>query len=126
MNRSGRLAAVVLLPVLAACPNPMDGGVCTTEARTAVSVEMRDGRTGAALTGPATLAVREGAFSDSAEIPAGHSTAGVAYERAGVYVVTVKKEGYVDWTRANVAVRRGECHVETVRLEALLEPAPQG
>lgn len=119
-----RLAAVAFLPLLAACPqNPMEDTVCTMEARSAISVEMRDARTGAALTGPATLVVRDGAFVETAEIPAGLTGFGAAYERAGVYVVTIRKAGYRDWTRADVAVKSDECHVQTVVLRAALEPA---
>ncbi|HEX8272952.1 MAG TPA: hypothetical protein VF615_09970 [Longimicrobiaceae bacterium] len=119
-----RLAAVAFVPLLAACPqNPMEDTVCTMEARSAVTVEMRDARTGAALTGPATLTVRDGAFVETAEFPAELSSIGVAHERAGVYVVTVKKAGYRDWTRADVAVRSDECHVQTAVLRAELQPA---
>jgi hypothetical protein len=119
-----RLAAVAFVPLLAACPqNPMEDTVCTMEARSAITVEMRDARTGAALTGPATLTVRDGAFVETAEFPAELSSIGVAHERAGVYVVTVKKAGYRDWTRADVAVRSDECHVQTAVLRAELQPA---
>ncbi len=119
-----RLAAVALFPLLAACPqNPLEDTVCTMEARSAVSVEMRDARSGAVLTGPATLTVRDGAFVETAQIPAGMTGTGVAHERAGVFVVTVSKAGYRDWTRADVSVKRGECHVETAVLRAELEPA---
>lgn len=119
-----RLAAVAFMPLLAACPqNPLEDTVCTMEARSAISVEMRDARTGAALTGPATLTVRDGAFVETTEIPAGLTGFGVAHERAGVYVVTIRKDGYRDWTRADVAVKRDECHVQTVVLRAALEPA---
>jgi hypothetical protein len=119
-----RLALVGFAPLLAACPqNPLEDTACTMEARTAVQVEMRDARTGAALKGPATLTVRDGAFVETAEIPEEFSSMGIAHERAGVYVVTVKKAGYRDWTRADVAVKRGECHVETATLRAELEPA---
>lgn len=125
MNRSlVRLAAVAFVPLLAACPqNPLEDTVCTMEARSAITVEMRDARTGAELTGPATLTVRDGAFVETAEIPAELSSIGVAHERAGVYVVTVKKAGYREWTRANVAVKSDECHVQTAKLRADLEPA---
>lgn len=119
-----RLGLVALAPLLAACPqNPMEDRVCTLEARSAVTVELRDARTGAALTGPATMTVRDGAFVETAEFPAEISTMGVAHERAGVYVVTVKKAGYRDWTRADVAVKSDECHVQTAVLRAELEPA---
>ena len=119
-----RLALVGLAPLLAACPqNPLEDTVCTMEARTAVQVEMRDARTGAALNGPATLTVRDGAFVETVEIPAEFSSMGIAHERAGVYVVTVRKAGYRDWTRADVSVKRDQCHVQTATLRAELEPA---
>ena len=119
-----RIAAVAFMPLLAACPqNPLEDTVCTLEARSAITVEMRDARTGAPLTGPATLTVRDGAFVETAEFPAELSSIGVAHERAGVYVVTVKKAGYRDWTRADVAVKSDECHVRTAVLRADLEPA---
>ncbi len=119
-----RLGLVALVPLLAACPqNPLEDTVCTMEARTAVQVEMRHAQTGAALAGPATLTVRDGAFVETVEIPAEFSSMGIAHERAGVYVVTVRKAGYRDWTRADVSVKRGECHVETANLRADLVPA---
>ena len=119
-----RLAVVGFAPLLAACPqNPLEDTVCTMEARSAVLVEMRDSRTGAALTGPATLTVRDGAFVETAEIPAEFSSMGIAHERAGVYVVTVRKAGYRDWTRADVAVKSDECHVQTAIVRADLVPA---
>jgi hypothetical protein len=123
-NSFVRLALVAFAPLLAACPqNPLEDTVCTMEARSAVTVEMRDSRTGAALSGPATLTVRDGAFTETVQIPAEFTSMGVAHERAGVYVVTVSKPGYRDWTRADVSVKRGECHVETAVLRADLVPA---
>jgi hypothetical protein len=123
-NSFVRLALVAFAPLLAACPqNPLEDTVCTLEARSAVTVEMRDARTGAALTGPATLTVRDGAFTETVEIPAEFTSMGVAHERAGVYVVTLRKAGYRDWTRADVSVKRDECHVQTAVLRADLVPA---
>ena len=123
-NSFVRLALVAFAPLLAACPqNPLEDTVCTLEARSAVTVEMRDARTGAALSGPATLTVRDGAFTETVQIPAEFTSMGVAHERAGVYVVTVSKPGYRDWTRTDVSVKRGECHVETAVLRADLVPA---
>ena len=95
-NSFVRLALVALFPLLAACPqNPLEDTVCTLEARSAVTVE----------------------------IPAEFTSMGVAHERAGVYVVTLRKAGYRDWTRADVSVKRDECHVQTAVLRADLVPA---
>lgn len=123
-----RIQALALLaaavPLLAGCPgNPLEGTVCTMEARSAVQVEMRDARTGAVLTGPATLTVREGSFAETVEIPANFTSMGVAHERSGVYEVTLTKPGYREWRARDVRVEKDECHVKTARLEARLEPA---
>ncbi len=117
-----RLAAA-LLPLLAGCGNPLIGRECTTDVRPAVSVQIRDARTGSLLTGPATAVARDGAFVDSSDIRTGESEARLALERPGVYEVTVRRAGYREWTRTGVRARDGECHVRTVRLVAELEPA---
>jgi hypothetical protein len=111
------------LLALAGCGNLPIGTDCTTDVRPAVAVELRDARTGAALTAPATAVARDGAFVDSAEVRAGESSARLAQERPGVYDVTVRKAGYREWKRTGVRARDGECHVRTVRLDANLEPA---
>jgi hypothetical protein len=123
MRDSGRLAAAALLTLLAACGNPLAGRECTTDVHPAVSVQIRDARTGSLLAGPATAVAREGAFADSSEIRAGESEARLALERPGVYAVTVRKAGYRDWTRTGVRARDGQCHVRTAQLRAELEPA---
>jgi hypothetical protein len=115
--------ASALLPLLAACGNPLFGVDCTTDVKPAVSVEIWDARSGAVLTGPATTVARDGAFADSSEIHTGESEARLALERPGVYEVTVRKAGYREWTRTGVRARDGECHVRTARLRAELEPA---
>lgn len=121
-SRSIPLAAA-LLPLLAACTDLLAGRECTTDVHPAVSVEIRDARTGSLLTGPATAVARDGAFADSSEVRAGESEARLALERPGVYEVTVRKAGYREWTRTGVRARDGECHVRTARLRAELEPA---
>jgi hypothetical protein len=121
--RSRRFPLAALLPLLAACGNPLIGRDCTTDVKPAVSVRIRDARTGAALTGPATAIARDGAFADTAEITADDPWARLALERAGVYEVAVRKAGYREWTRSGVRARDGECHVRTAELVAALEPA---
>lgn len=116
-------AAAAALLALAGCGNLPIGTDCTTDVRPALSVQLRDARTGAALGAPATAVARDGTFADSAEVWAGESSARLAQERPGVYDVTVRKAGYREWARAGVRVRDGECHVRTVVLVAELEPA---
>lgn len=49
-------------------------------------------------------------------------------ERPGTYQVTVTKEGYAEWVSDVFEVRSipGDCHVETVFLDAQLEPLDDG
>jgi hypothetical protein len=115
-------APLALLPLLAACGDPL-GQDCTTDVQPAVAVQIRDARTAAVLTGPATAIAREGAYADTAEIVAGDSWARLALEREGVYDITVRKAGYREWERAGVPAFDGQCHVQTVTVRADLEPA---
>jgi hypothetical protein len=118
-----------LATAAAACGSPTPVA-CTADSRAGVVVELRDARTGApASVAGASLVVREqGVVIDSVGAPAelaGTSAhhLGAAHERAGVYSLTVRKPGYRDWTREDVRVAPGVCHVVTARLVALLERA---
>ena len=46
----------------------------------------------------------------------------LAYEKAGEFTVAVQISGYAPWSRDGVRVTRGDCHVRTVELTALLQP----
>jgi hypothetical protein len=61
------------------------------------------------------LIVRDGDFVDSTSL-----ARGAAYERAGVYDVTVRAPGYREWTRRGVRVREGLCDLKRARLKARL------
>jgi hypothetical protein len=45
-----------------------------------------------------------------------------AYERPGLYDVTVRRAGYIDWVRENVQVNEAVCGLHTVDLTARLVP----
>ena len=117
------VAPLALLPLLAACANPLTGRECTTDVHPAVSVQIHDARSAAVLAGPATAVARDGAFADTAEVEPGDSWARLALERPGTYEVTVRRAGYREWTRTGVRAEDGECHVRTATLRAELEPA---
>lgn len=102
--------------------------VCTTELRPAVMVYVKDSLTTAGVASGASLVVRDGSFKDSVAVPNSRpdlndSVLGAAVERAGTYQVTVSKPGYATWVQSNVQVTRNVCHVNTVKLTALLQPA---
>lgn len=103
-----------------------------------IVVEIRDAVTRGPVLG-AMLVVRsvDGAYADSSGgmPPPGDTLRGPpivylqsAFERPGLYDVTVRAPGYVEWSRKNVRVEGGVgCHVRTANLLALLQkqtPAP--
>jgi hypothetical protein len=68
----------------------------------AISVSVRDARTGSVPVSPVTIRVRDGAYSDSATSTSanmwgGAVVIGVAPERRGVYDVDVTATGYEPW-----------------------------
>lgn len=94
--------------------------ICTAEARAGITVRITDAETGQALTN-AHVTARDGAYLDTVFVDVVESLAALAHERAGVYEVTVEREGYKRWHVEQVEVRAGVCHVLTHRLEAELE-----
>ncbi len=125
------LAAMALgLGTLTACrvSDILDGGrACTAEFRFGIVVRVVDSVSSADAAAGATVVIRDGAYVDSLPAPPDQSFPGASFagagERAGTYTVTVTKAGYRPWARNGVVVTRNECHVNTVQLEARLQPA---
>jgi hypothetical protein len=102
--------------------------VCTQESRPAVAVYVKNSATSAGIASGASLVVRDGSYKDSVAAPNNradldNSPLFAAAERAGTYQVTVTKTGFAAWMQSNVQVTANECHVNTVTLTALLQPA---
>jgi hypothetical protein len=102
--------------------------VCTQEFRPGLVVYVKDSVTRAGVASGASLVVREGSYKDSVAAPNStpdldNSTLSAAGERSGTYQVTVLKPGYATWLQSNVRVTSNVCHVNTVTLTALLQPA---
>lgn len=106
-------------------PGGPDGGVCTLEARPAITVFVRDSVSGAHVARGSVATATSGTFSDMATYPAGavqdDLPLSLAHERAGTYTVTVTKPGYSEWRTTGVRVTRDECHVVTETLTARLQ-----
>ena len=112
------LMALILLP---ACDSNEDGVVCTTEARPAVTVTVTIDNGETPDDGIYEATVTDGDFSETR--PVENGTASLAHERAGTYRVEVRTtQGQPVWHQDDVSVTRGECHVDTVELTALVEP----
>jgi len=102
--------------------------MCTTAAILGIVVEISNANSGLHVAFGATGAVRDGVYVDSLVMYEGgpspgslHSLA-AAYERPGVYEVSVSQPGYEDWMRSDVTVRDGACHVRGQRLHAEMSP----
>ena len=126
---------------LAACTHSSDpdaGGimppkdlVCTQEIRPGLVVEVRDAVTKAPAAAGAVGMIRDGAYEEMLLVEAGAQVPPQealrlygAYERRGTYDLLVEKPGYQAWARTDVVVTADECHVQTVRVLADLEPIP--
>jgi len=128
MRGKGGVLTVALTLSLAGC-RLFDQRMCTAILISGLSVQVRDSVTGALAASGAKLVARSGTYADSMSYPAGHPemdawTLVGAGEHAGLFSVTVTKSGYRDWTKSDVRVTAGECHVNTVGLIALLQPLP--
>ncbi|MGH7604076.1 MAG: hypothetical protein ACRENK_08790 [Gemmatimonadaceae bacterium] len=102
--------------------------VCTDEFRPGIAVYVNDSLTNAGIASGASLVVRDGSYKDSVAAPDGRpdlntSPLYAAGERAGIYQVAVTKTGYAGWAKSDVRVTANRCHVNTVTLTALLQPA---
>lgn len=96
---------------------------CTGIAQPAVDVLVRSADDDEPVDG-ALVVVRDDAFADSAVTePDGRPGRFLAPNRAGVYRVSVEKDGFEPWVRTDVKVGINECgQARTRSLEAALVP----
>jgi hypothetical protein len=101
--------------------------VCTASIEPAISIEVRDASTNAQISCGAQALIEKAGYQETIENPTGPNCYdGImlqgAYERPGVYTVTVTKPGYSPWSIDNVIVTSNICHVNTVTLQAAMQP----
>lgn len=125
------LALAVAGVALGGCEAITDvfSGDCTSVAIPGISVVVLDSLSGAGIASGAMVRVRDGSFADSVSAPddvVDYNTLGLylAYERPGVYQVTVTRQGYRSWSASNVRVKKDGCHVSTAMLTARLFRLP--
>jgi hypothetical protein len=110
---------LVILSLAGCSKKPVEEQVmCTMEARPALAIVVIDSSSGAGLAAATVAIVREGAFADT--LRGTDSLVSGVHERAGTYRVEVSAPGYLEWSRDGITVDRDQCHVQTVRLRALL------
>src|SRR5690349_5897889 len=73
-----------------------------------IEVQVQDSVSGAWIGSGATLIVSDGVYADTSYFPPGAFADSVAIgagdSRPGLYLVTVRRSGYLDWRRDNVRV----------------------
>lgn len=118
-NHRFRLALSGISLLLSGCGELL-GTQCSDEGRFAVNVEVRDARTGSALTEGVVVIIQEGPYADTARSP----DLAAGFERPGTYDVRVQKTGYQEWTQRGVQVTRsGGCdRLRSAKVTAQLQP----
>lgn len=125
MRPAGSLRAgaglLALAAALTACG--ITDTACTGLPQPAVDVLVRSADDGEPIEG-ALVVVRDDAFADSSVTgPGGRPMPSLAPDRAGVYRVSVEKDGFEPWVRTGVEVGLNECgQARTRSLEATLVP----
>ena len=120
------LAGFVSLVIMASGCFLAPEGDCTTILIPSIVAEVSDSVLGTPLAVGTVMYLREGTFIDSTRrqdpspgIPALELP--WLRERAGVYSVSVLRDGYRSWLRSGVRVHMdGSCHVRTTRLSVRL------
>jgi hypothetical protein len=96
---------------------------CTPSIEPAITVTVSDAQTKAPL--EATVIVKDGQFQEELNLngvtAAGNIIYGGAFERPGVYTITISKDAYETSILREVKVERGECHVMTRNISVTLE-----
>lgn len=104
-----------------ACGNGDDVIFCTTSIEPGIVVEVRDAISDAPIAEHAIVVITDGAYQetlivtgfDGPDSSSANSLSG-AYERPGVYDIKLSLFGYESWSRSQVEVESGICHVNTV------------
>lgn len=119
---SQRVLVVALLAPALGCA-AITERVCTADFRFGISLSVRDSITRAPIGRGSLITLQSGAAVDTVkETSTFDGPYGLAGERAGVFAITIDKAGYRRWSRTGVQVTAGECHVNGVAVEALLQP----
>ena len=129
MRLTRTLAALGACVTILGCDFLTEPRVCMLGASPSIAVLAVDSVSGDTLWSGTTLIQSGDGFIDSVTAPEGAPPNGYArlsvsgaYERPGLYTVTVRRAEYLEWQRPNVRVRNATCGVNTVELTARLVP----
>ncbi len=85
--------------------------VCTAEARAGLNVYVTDFTTNQPLTNGVLVTAKDGSYTDTLMNFQGTDGFAGAWERPGIYVITVACAGYVTYVSDSVKVESDVCHV---------------
>lgn len=125
---SGRIIApglAVLSLIVLGCNPEAPTLVCEAGRFPAIVANLVDSVSGSPLLAPSEVVATEGAYADTVRGPPEPFVPGwasLAPERPGTYRVTATAERYRPWAKDGVRVTGDACHVQTVELEALIQP----
>ena len=118
------LGSIAAIAAVGACSSLFESG-CKTNAAISFSVAVHDSISGASIEVGSRL-LWTGPSTDSVALSSDMAQNGVPIngpiEQAGAFHVTVRHDGYRDWSR-DVRVVSDRCHVKPVSLTALMQPA---
>lgn len=119
-----RSGAACLVGLVSSCNSGASDVACLQSVDPAISVEIRDSTTLKGLAAQSVATVVDGGYSDTLRFVPDPDSAfrEGPDERAGTYNLTITAVGYQAWNLNAIQVKRGVCHVETVRLQAFLRP----
>ena len=100
--------------------------VCTPSIVPGIRIEVLDREEGFAISCGIVASIIDGDYSEQLENPADSECFDTqmltgAFERKGVYDVSVSKVGYRDWSVTDVDVFANVCHVNTITIQVYLE-----
>lgn len=97
---------------------------CTLEFRYGLVVVVRDSATSEPAGDGATVTAQDGTYMETLKAFVLDSARFLgAGERGGVYTIRVTRPGNATWSRTGVRVEEDRCHVESVEVEARLQPS---
>ncbi|NUY81251.1 carboxypeptidase regulatory-like domain-containing protein [Flavobacterium sp. MAH-1] len=97
---------------------------CSEEAVAGLNVKVKDAVTGEYLSDGVSVTAEDGSYSELLElVPASDpATFAGAWERTGIYTITVQKSGYVTFISNAFQVTENPCHVIPQNLTFELTP----
>lgn len=121
MHRTASFVALALLALPSLGCNLIDPGGCDASIVSGLSVTVRNAQTGVPAGLGAVVTARDDGYVETLQGFDGLTFVD-AQERPGTYDISVNSPGYQPWTKQNVEVEDGGCHVKPQTVDARIQP----